>query len=285
MRLPATKIIVFNAAAGLVGLAALVTAVRSVLMPAATPPCAERYHNMTAFPLERAGVALSAADLQAGLGGRDVGVVDNVSIGPVPNAPAPLAMAVVLGRAQASPRGTAEPHGGTTFPWEPRVLQGKTHACLSYRVLFPAGFDFQRGGALPGLAGASTGGESGDRFLARLAWRAKAAPGAVVRVTENGTTRTLAAERESVALPDGKWVKLEEEVVLNTPGRTDGILRVWIDDTLAIERTDMTYRAKPDVTLSAVAVEVFTVPGVDDARATAAKDAKVWLTPFEVRWP
>ena len=33
MRLPATKFIVFNAAAGLVGVAALAAAVRSVLMP------------------------------------------------------------------------------------------------------------------------------------------------------------------------------------------------------------------------------------------------------------
>ena len=61
---------------------------------------------MTAFNLERAGVPLTAADLQASLGGKDVGVMDNVSIGPVKDAPAPLAMAVVVRQANATPQGS-----------------------------------------------------------------------------------------------------------------------------------------------------------------------------------
>jgi polysaccharide lyase-like protein len=283
MRLPATKFIVFNAAAGLVGVAALVTAVKTVLLPDPIAPCIERYHSMTGFALERAGATLTAADLQASLGGKDVGVIDNITIGPVKDAPAPLAISVVVGKATASPQASAESKGGATFPWEPRVLQGKTSACLSYQVLLPANFDFQRGGALPGIGGADAG-EQGDKFLARLAWRPKAIGGATVRVTENGATRTLPAERTGFEFPRGKWVKLEQEVVLNTPKKSDGVLRVWVDGTLAIDRTDMTYRAKPDVTISGVSVDVFYGSGPDEVQPPAAKDAKVWLTPFEVRW-
>ncbi len=109
MRLPATKFIVFNAAAGLVGVAALVTAVKTVLLPASIAPCTERYHSMTGFALERAGVALTAADLQASLGGKDVGVIDNVTIGPVKDAPAPLAISVALVKAAGSAQGAADP--------------------------------------------------------------------------------------------------------------------------------------------------------------------------------
>ena len=283
MRLPATKLIVFNAAAGLVGAVALVAAVRTVLMPAAMAPCTERYHSMTAFNLERAGVTLTAADLQASLGGKDVGVIDNVSVGPAKDAPAPLAMAVVLRQASATPQGSAEPKGGATFPWEPRVLQGKAGACLSYHVRFPSGFDFQRGGALPSIGGADAG-EQGDRFLARLAWRPKGAGGVTVRVTENNATRAAPAEREGFEFPRGKWVKLEQEVVLNTPKKNDGILRVWVDGTLAIDRTDMTYRARPDVTVSKVSIDAFYGSGPDDPQTAATKDAKVWLSPLEVRW-
>jgi len=283
MRLPATKVIVFNAAAGLVGVAALVSAVRTVLMPAGIAPCTERYHSMTAFHLERGGVTLTAADLQASLGGKDVGVIDNVSVGPMKDAPAPLAMAVVLRQANATPQGSAESKGGATFPWEPRVLQGKAGACLSYHVRFPAGFDFQRGGALPGIGGADAG-EQGDRFLARLAWRPKGVGGVTVRVTENGATRAVPAEREGFEFPRGKWVKLEQEVVLNTPKKNDGILRVWVDGTLAIDRTDMSYRARPDVTVSRVSVDAFYGSGPDDPQTAATKDAKVWLSPLEVRW-
>ena len=283
MRLPATKFIVFNAAAGLVGVAALVAAVRAVLMPDSLPPCTERYHSMTAFALERAGTPLTAVDLQASLGGRDVGVINNVTVGPVKDAPAPLAIAVVLGKATASQQGSGDPKGGATFPWEPRVLQGKASACLSYQVLLPASFDFQRGGALPGIAGAEAG-EQGDKFLARLAWRPKAAGGVTVRTTENGTTRALPAERQAFEFPHGKWVKLEQEVVLNTPQKSDGVLRVWVDGTLAIDRADMSYRAKSDVAISGVSVDVFYGSGPDEVQPALPKDAKVWLTPFEVRW-
>ncbi len=283
MRLPATKFIVFNAAAGLVGVAALVAAVRAVLMPATLAPCTERYNSMTAFALERAGAPLTAEDLQASLGGRDVGVIDNVTVAPVKDAPAPLAMSVVLAKATAPQQGPAESKGGATFPWEPRVLQGKTSACLSYQVLLPAGFDFQRGGALPGIGGVDAG-EQGDRFLARLVWRPKGAGGVTVRVTENNATRALSAEREGFEFPRGKWVKLEQEVVLNAPKKNDGILRVWVDGTLAIDRTDMSYRARPEVVVSKVSVDAFYGSGPDDPQTAATKDAKVWLSPLEVRW-
>lgn len=283
MRLPATKFIVFNAAAGLVGVAALVAAVRAVLMPDALAPCTDRYHSMTAFALERAGTPLTAADLQASLGGRDVGVIDNLSIGPMKDAPAPLAISVVLGKASASQQGSGESKGGATFPWEPRVLQGKAGACLSYQVLLPAGFDFQRGGALPGIAGADAG-EQGDKFLARISWRPKATGGATVRITENGATRALAAERQTFEFPRGKWVKLDQEVVLNTPKKSDGVLRVWVDGTLVIDRADMSYRAKSDVVISGVSVDVFYGSGPDEVQPALSKEAKVWLTPFEVRW-
>lgn len=276
MRLPATKFVVFNAAAGLVGLAALVAAARSILIPATVPACTERYHSMTAFNLERAGVTLTAADLQASLGGKDIGVMDNLTIGPVQDAPAPLAMAVTLRQ------GSSDSKSGAAFPWEPRVLQGKTSAYLSYHVRFPAAFDFQRGGALPGIKGAGAG-EQGDRFLARLAWRPKGG-GATLRVTESGTTRAVPAEREAFAFPRGQWVKLEQEVVLNTPKKADGILRVWVDGTLAIDRSDMTYRAKPDVTIAGVSVDAFYGSGPDDPQPAPAKDAKVWLTPLVARW-
>ena len=51
------------------------------------------------------------------------------------------------------------------------------------------------------------------------------------------------------------------------------------DETQQLWRT---YRAKPDVTISNVSVDVFYSP--EDAQPAASKDAKVWLTPFEVRW-
>ena len=253
-------------------------------MPAEATPCSERYRSMTSFALERSGVVLTAADLQASLGGKDVGVLDNVIIGPVKDAPAPLALAVRLQKASTSPQGfTTEFKGGVAFPWQPRAVQGKTSACLSYHVLLPADFEFHRGGALPGMVGAE-GDERGDGFLVRLAWRYKGG-GVTLRTTENGVTRAEPAERQAFELPRGRWVKLEQEVVVNTPKGSDGVLRVWVDGALAIQRTDMAYRAKPEVTIAGVSVDLFRGTGPDDSQAAASKDARVWLTPFEVRWP
>lgn len=285
MRLRATKFMVFNAAAALVGLAALVTAVRTVLMPAGLAPCSERYHSMTAFALERDGTVLTTAELQARLGGRDLGVMDNVAIGRMPDAPAPLAMTVALHHSTTSAQGMTASKGGVAFPWEPRVLQGKASACLSYHVLFPAGFDFQREGALPGIRGMD--GNDQDKFLVRLAWRSKGGGSVSINVTDKGTTRAVTAERDGFTFPSGKWVKIEQEVVLNSPTTTDGIARVWVDGWLAIDRRDVVYRTKPDVVISSVSVDAFYGSRPDEASAMAGKDAKatkISLTPFEVRW-
>lgn len=285
MPVPQTKFIVFNAAAALIGVAAVAAAIKSVLMPTLIPPCSERYHSLTRFSLERGGVMLTAADLQAGLGGKDAGVIESVGIAPVKDGPAPLAMGVTLQKATVSQTGVAtEFKGGTSFAWQPRALQGKSAACLSYHVMLPADFDFHRGGALPGLFG-SDGADKSDGFLAGMAWRPTQGAGVTVRVTENGKTGTMPAEYQTIELPRGRWVKLEQEVVVNSLTNEDGILRLWVDGVLQIERTDLSYRAQPAVAISGVSVDVFRGNGPDDAQAAAAKDAVIRVTPFEVRWP
>ena len=284
MQSSSPKFLLFNAAAALAGVAALVAAAWQVLLPTPIAPCSERYKAMTAFGLERAGVALTAADLQASLGGRDVGLIDSVTIGPAKDAPTPLVMAVGLQKASVSPLGIATPFlGGTSFPWQPRVLQGKASACLSYSFLLPSDFELDRGGVLPGIAG-TDGNDQGDKFAVQLAWRSKEGGGVTLRTTESGVSRGMPVEPKALEFIRGRWVKVEQEVVLNTPKKQDGTLRVWINGVLTVDRRDIAYRAKPDVTVAGVAVDVFRGTGPTDAQAAASKAAKVLLTPFEVRW-
>jgi hypothetical protein len=286
MRSP--RFLLFNAAAALAGVAALVAAAWSTLMPASVAPCSERYHAMTAFGLQRGGVVLAAADLQASLEGKDVGVLDSVAIGPVEGAPAPVAMGVRLQKASVANDGSVTPFsGGTRFPWQPRAIKGKTSACLSYSVLLPADFEFHRGGVLPGISGAEDKAQ-GDGFAVSFAWRSKDAGkeggGVTVRVTGNGATQGLPVERQPFDLARGRWVKLEQEVILNTPKMDDGVLRVWVDGALTVNRRDIAYRTKPQVAIAGVSVDVYRGSGPSDAQAAAGKAATVWLTPFEVRW-
>jgi hypothetical protein len=276
---PATNVIAFNAAAGLVTVAALAAVVRSFVFAPASAPCSERYANATFFALERAGVVLTAADLQSGVGGRDAGLIDNVAILKAKDAPSPAIMTIGLPKGSSSPHVAEGPKAGMSFPWEPRALQGKSAACLAYHVHLPADFDFGRGGVLPGLRGAGAEEPAGDGFVAHLAWRPRARGGATLRLTADGATKAAPAEREAFAFPRGRWVKLEQEVVLNAPGKAEGTLRVWVDGALAIDRSDVAYRSKPEVAISAIAADVFY--GAD---GVAPADATVRLSPFEARW-
>jgi hypothetical protein len=280
----ATKVIIFNAAAVLITFGALVAVLRShVFAPTATP-CSERYTSSTTFSLERAGATLTAADLQSSLGGNDAGVLENLEIGPLKDAPVPRGLNVNLPQGSGSPLSETQPKGGISFPWQPRVARGKTAACLSYSILLPANFEFHRGGVLPGIRGADLAGQSIDGFVARLAWRPDRSGGATLRVVTGEKTEHFLAERETFSFARGRWVKLELEAVLNTPNQADGILRAWVDGSLAIDRTDMTYRSKPGVAVSGVSADVFY--GAEDASisASAPKDTKLSLTPFDLRW-
>jgi len=281
MRLPSTKVIVFNAAIILAATGAVAMAVRSTLFTPSAPPCSERYHNMTVFALERNGAMITPAEVQAMSGGRDAGVMENVSF-VRKDGPAPVALQVRLPKEAASPHRASAGKGGMSFPWEPNALAGKTSACLIYHVQFPAGFDFARGGRLPGLGGGIGGAANSDTFAAPLVWRSNGTGGAVVRTGKDGADPVLVLDRRDTTFAKGRWIRIEQEVVLNAPKKSDGMVRVWVDGTLVAERTDVAFRSKAETSLSTVLADVHY--GSAEAAGGAAKDASMWLSPLEVRW-
>jgi hypothetical protein len=281
MRMPGTKVILFNAAAVLAAGAALIAVGRSALTSRTTAPCSERYANATRFALTRGGSVVSTEDLQAMLGGKDLGVAENVTVRAMTNATFPAAMTVSLHKGTTAPQDAAA--GGMSFPWWPHALHDKPAVCLVYDVLLPGDFDFHRGGTLPGVTGAAEG-EGADAFSAPLAWRSDGRVGVTTKVTRSAETQQFVAERESVVLSRGRWVRLEEEVALNAPKKADGVLRVWVDGSLAVDRTNMTYRDAPQVVLSGVAADVFYGAGDGNAAAAAPRDSRISLSPFELRW-
>lgn len=77
------------------------------------------------------------------------------------------------------PKGSSNPGsnpiGGADFYASPLPLDNATNVTLEYSVLFPADFDFVKGGKLPGLYGGheacSGGAEAEECFSTRLMWR------------------------------------------------------------------------------------------------------------------
>ena len=136
------------------------------------------------FPLERDGGLVTATDIQARTGGRDAGLLENLDVARLKRGPVPIAMSVELPKGSAAPTSSAVPKGGISFPWQPRSLKDKAAVCLSYQILLPADFDFNLGGALPGVLGQAD--QSNDRFLVRLGWRQGGSIGATNFVTLDG---------------------------------------------------------------------------------------------------
>lgn len=120
---------------------------------------------------------------------------------------------------------------------------------LSYRVRFQPGFDFAKGGKLPGLASGdakySNGHKpyNGDGWTARLMW------------VEQGKLVPylyyvgMPAERKfgdfwpmGISAKPGEWMQITQQVRLNSPGKKNGIYAVWVNGRPVTRRTDMEWR-------------------------------------------
>lgn len=132
-----------------------------------------------------------------------------------------------------NPRNKHAPRGGMGFRLP--VTSSKQEVCLRYRVRFPDGFAFARGGKLPGLYGGNgpTGGAK-DRsggFSARLMWTAKGvgvlylyAPGQQMKWGEG-------LGRGRFTFSTGRWIEVAQHLIPGPRGK----LRLFIDGVQVVE--------------------------------------------------
>lgn len=278
-----TNTVLFNAGGAFALLMVGAYFVRSAIFPDRAPPCSTTgYSNLAQMPLQHPdGEIFSAGDLQARLAGRDLGVLDYAKIVKVRGEQSPV-LEVSLPKGSLSPRHTGPSKGGVAFQWRPSRIEAASAACLSYSVWLPPDFDFKRGGTLPGVYGAGDGGRDDKTvFAARYMWRDGGRVDLLLTQPSNGEVKTGSMDQDFFQLPLGKWVRLEQEVVLNGPGRKDGALRVWADGKLVVSRQNMVLRENDGVMFGGVQADAF-YGGLDSSFA-APKDSRLRLTPFEVR--
>ena len=116
---------------------------------------------------------------------------------------------------------------------------------LGYRVKFEEGFDFQRGGKLPGLCGgrANTGGNrpTGDGWSARYMWGRE---GRTTIYLYHMDQRSQYGDGLSLntSLEPGRWHRLVQRIKVNAPEQRNGELQVWIDGREVLRRDDIRYR-------------------------------------------
>ncbi len=178
------------------------------------------------------------------------------------------------------------PQGGVSSQpsgaqWKMNVGTRYDELYCAYDVRFAPGFDFVKGGKLPGLAGgkANSGGEKPtgrDGWSARMMWRTG---GAVVQYvyhvdqpTEFGEDFSWNIGGQRFFRP-GTWHRVEHRIVINRPGQRDGIVQGWFDGGLALDRRDVRFR---DVDSFAIDLFYFsTFFGGSDASWAATKDERI----------
>jgi hypothetical protein len=275
--------ILFNAGGGLAVLVVGVYFVKTTIFPSKEPPCSTTYSTMMQMPLEHSsGDLYTPAEVQARLAGRDDGVIDFSRVVRVKSGPGTV-LEVDLPKGSLGPRSTVV-KGGVGFQWRPNRIDGARAACLTYSVWLPFDFDFKKGGTLPGLYGASEAGR-GDKtvFAARYMWREGGKAEILATLPVNGEARTSSSDADAFRLQAGRWTKIEQEIVLNTPGMKDGALRVWVDGQQVVEKKGIVLRDSEQVGFGGVQADVYY--GGTDSSFAAPKDTKIRFTPFELRLP
>ncbi len=152
--------------------------------------------------------------------------------------------------------------------WKLALGTGYEELFLSYRIRFDDGFDFVRGGKLPGFIGGegNVGGDKPtgtDGWSARMMWRTNGSSG-------SPTTGDSANIVQYVYHPDqpsenegedfrwddtpsaawqvfeaGTWYHLQHRVVMNTIGQHDGIIQAWLDGVMVLDLQNLRFRDAP----------------------------------------
>jgi hypothetical protein len=291
-----SSVYLFALGGGLLMLVSLVGWTRSVLFPTRATPCSGRYLATMNFPehnLRQHGDVIR--DIQTKVGLAERGLIENVRFEKTEDAPSDYTFDVSLrheaAKSDGKPRtggkvdseATTSRSNGTSFQWSTGLKGGTLMGCLAYSVMISPDFDYANGGVLPGIFGGDVNRDNkrpGARgFAANLVWRANGAGDVIV------TGPTM--DRDSIAggswyLPRGRWVRIEQEVVLNNPEAADGLIRVWVDGDLRVEQGGMVFRTLDSVRVSGVQADAHY--GMAPEELPPEGENVIKLTPFELRW-
>jgi hypothetical protein len=140
-------------------------------------------------------------------------------------------------------------------------LSPRDYLHLRYYVRFADHFPFVKGGKLPGLFGgkARAGGQIPDGsngFSTRLMWRRKG-DGEVYAYLPTSVERGTSLGRGNWRFQEGKWYLVEQEVQLNTPGKTNGSIRLWINEKLVVQDLGLTFRTAPELKIEGILFSSF----------------------------
>ncbi|CAE6532689.1 unnamed protein product [Rhizoctonia solani] len=185
------------------------------------------------------------------------------------------------------PEGSINPQGaikgGFGCYLERTEFERARDVVFAYSVKFEDGFDFVKGGKLPGLYGGSTpelaygcsGGRQDGRdkcFNLRLMWRPKGA-GEIYTYLPNtpANQETIQAVPKTHCNPDfgwsvargsfrfkpGEWTTIAERVRLNDVGCANGVIQLWANGELVVDIQGLEIRVDEEVVFRGAHFQTF----------------------------
>ncbi len=240
--------------------------------------CPARYPAAMRFSLQTAsGKPLTAAELQARAGLRDLGVVNNAAVVAVDGGPSPEALEVRLRKLPGEADKADTARNGIEFHWSPPGIEAATSACMSYSVWLPADFNYGGGGFLPGVIGGERGAsqrEGNVRLTVTPEWSGEGQPMLMATVPGGEDRRVQASGRP---LPLDRWIRLDVEVVLNKPGEPDGAVRLWVDGSLTLDADGIVLRSDDKTSLMGVLAAA-------GYRRSPETPGLLRLSPLDIAW-
>lgn len=209
-----------------------------------------------------------------------------------------LAVSVPLGSVGTNSGGALWP---MRFPTVHKTLK------LTYRVKFLGGFDFVRGGKLPGLAGGvpPTGNDFSnfeDGWSGRLMWRTddltpdpatqKHLKAHLIHYLKHPTSGLdMAGQDEDhlywadpsgnrVLVEGGKWYTITQVIEMNTPGQQDGRVVSWLDGVKTYDGAGFEFRNTLEKGIDVLYFNVFFGGGGSSYAAT--RDEVIYFDDFKV---
>ncbi len=163
---------------------------------------------------------------------------------------------------------------------------------VRFDVMFQKGFDFVRGGKLPGLFGGkgNTGGNKPtgrDGFSARMMWREDGRavqylyyPDQPDRYGHQIPWVDPTTDKQVRFIP-GQWHTIIHRLVMNTPGKRDGRLQAFFDDQLVLKMDTIRFRDTDTFSIDGFLFSTF-FGGGDSSWQTTAEET-VYFDNFQIK--
>ncbi|CAL8073922.1 unnamed protein product [Orchesella dallaii] len=177
------------------------------------------------------------------------------------------------------PAGSYSPEGpiiGGFGVWTDHPVPGDT-ASFKYSVFFPAGFNFVKGGKLPGLYGGRkqcAGGDPAvDCFSTRVMWRESGKGELYLYANREAQDPAICQMPNNYCAPyygwslntgaftfkTGEWTDIQEVIRMNTPGQRNGLLSIRVNGKEVIRYDNIVFRIAdyPNMRIEGMDVDTF----------------------------